>query len=129
MIRGVVRAAAVITLAIHLIWILFVVFGALWTRGRSLLTAVHLASLLWGIIVELTPLPCPLTLAEQLFEARGGIDPYRGDFLINYLDRLVYPDIRETLLVYFGVAVCAANLLIYARRFWAARQLHRTERS
>ena len=51
-------------LAIHLAWILWVIFGVFWTRGRPWLTAFHLASLGWGILVEIGPWPCPLTLFE-----------------------------------------------------------------
>ncbi len=92
------------------------IFGALWTRGRLLLTCFHLASLVWGIIVEVSSLPCPLTLAEGFLEGRA-----ENGFLVHYLDLIVYPNLPERLLVYFGVAVCAANLAIYLRRAITAR--------
>jgi hypothetical protein len=63
-------------------------------------------------------LPCPLTLAEQFFEAKAGLDPYQGSFLVHYLDRIVYPDLPESLLVLLGCIVCVINLLVYARRLW-----------
>ena len=106
----------------HLAWILWVIFGALWTRGHALLTAFHIASLVWGVLVEVSSLPCPLTAAEQFFETKAGIDPYHGNFLVHYLDRAVYPDVSESLLVYCGVAVCVFNLLVYARRYWSYRK-------
>ncbi len=115
------EAIAAIVLALHLIWILWVIFGAFWTRGHLYLTAFHLISIAWGIVVELSPLACPLTMAEQLVESKAGIDAYRGGCLVHYLDRIVYPNISESLLVYFGVAVCALNLLIYLRRYWRTR--------
>lgn len=105
------------------------IFGAFWTRGRAFLTAFHLLSLVWGIIVEVSPFPCPLTLAEQWLETKAGINPYHGAFLIHYLDSIVYPDLPEWLLIYVGVAICALNLLIYAQRLWlrrSRRALHRT---
>ncbi|MGB7134511.1 MAG: DUF2784 family protein, partial [Acidobacteriaceae bacterium] len=49
------RLLAALVLAIHLTWILFVIFGALVTRGRPWLTGFHLASLVWGIVVEVGP--------------------------------------------------------------------------
>ena len=57
---------AAIVLILHLAWIFWVIFGALWTRNRPALTAFHIGSLIWGIVVEVTLLPCPLTDAEQL---------------------------------------------------------------
>src|SRR5580700_5050653 len=84
---------AVLALATHLTWILFVIAGAFFTRGRPRLTTLHIASLLWGMAVESGPWPCPLTLAENFFEARAGVRPYSGGFLLHYLDRIVYPNL------------------------------------
>jgi hypothetical protein len=110
-----------LVLTIHLFWILWVIFGAFWTRGRALLTAFHIFSLVWGIVVELSPLPCPLTMAEQFFEGTAGAGAYRGAFLPHLLDRLVYPNLHRVLLVAVGVSVCAVNLGVYAWRFWKCR--------
>jgi len=110
-------ALADAVLAAHLTWIVFVMTGALLTRGRRVLTGIHLVSLVWGILVEAGPWPCPLTLLENFLEMKAGVDPYRGGFLLHYLDAVVYPDIPAWLLVAFGVGVCAINLAVYARRF------------
>ena len=116
------QAAATLVLGIHLAWILWVILGALFTRGHPVLTAFHLASLVWGIIVELSSLPCPLTITEQWMETLAGVSPYHGGFLLHCLDATVYPNLSEALLVSIGVAVCVLNLLIYGRRFWVARR-------
>ena len=72
------------------------------------------------MVSELGPWACPLTLAENYFEARAGIAPYQGPFLLHYLDAIVYPNLSPTLLTVCGVAVCAANLIVYAWWFrWA----------
>jgi Protein of Unknown function (DUF2784) len=118
------EALAILALAIHLVWIIWVIGGAFWTRGRMLLTTFHVLSLAWGIIVELSPWPCPLTLAEQYFEHRGGVDTYKGGFLLHNLDRLVYPAIPDAVVTGIGVAVCALNLAVYLRRYWK----HQTDR-
>jgi Protein of Unknown function (DUF2784) len=117
------EALAALALAIHLAWILWVVFGALWTRRRPVLSTVHILSLTWGIAVEVSPWPCPLTLAEQFFEQRAGEASYGGGFLMHYLDRLVYPDVPESVLVSIGVSVCAVNLGVYIWRYWSARSM------
>ena len=122
---GFYDTAVVCVLAVHLAWILWIVFGALWTRGRPWWTAFHLASLVWGILVETTPWPCPLTLAEQFFQRRAGVTPYRGSFLLHTLNQTVYPNLSVALLTVCGVGVCAANLAIYAWRYW---RWHRRKR-
>lgn len=110
------NTAALLMMALHLAWILWVIFGAFWTSGRRWLTAFHIASLVWGIMVEIGPWPCPLTMAEDFFQRQAGLAPYRGSFLLHCIDSLVYPNVSVTLLTICGVAVCAANLGIYAWR-------------
>jgi Protein of Unknown function (DUF2784) len=111
---------AVFVLFLHALFIVWIVFGALVTRSRPILRWLHIASLIWGILTELLPWPCPLTLLENWLEARAGIEPYQGGFLLHCLDRLVYPDVSATVLTVAGVLVCALNLGWYARHFWSA---------
>ena len=108
---------AAVILALHLAFILWIVFGAAVTRRRPVLRWLHLGSLIWGILIEILPWTCPLTWAENWLESRAGIAPYQGGFLLNYLDALVYPRVPPSLLAGMGVAVCVANLSIYAVRF------------
>jgi hypothetical protein len=110
------NTAALLVMTLHLAWILWVIFGAFWTSGRRWLTAFHIASLVWGIMVEIGPWPCPLTMAEDFFQRQAGLVPYRGSFLLHCTSSLVYPNVSVTLLTICGVAVCAANLGMYAWR-------------
>jgi hypothetical protein len=100
---------------------LWVVFGALLTRSRPILRGLHIASLVWGILAELLPWPCPLTLLENWLEGKAGVEPYQGGFLLHYLDKLVYPDISASLLTVAGVIICVLNLAFYGRQIWIAR--------
>jgi hypothetical protein len=112
-------AAATIVLLAHLAWIVLVIFGALWTRGHPIWTALHILSLFWGIVAEAGPWTCPLTLAEQYFDIRAGHAAYQGSFLLHILDSVVYPNLPDWLITVAGVSVCVFNLGIYARRFRA----------
>lgn len=110
---------AVVVLTLHLLWILWVIFGALFTRKRTALRYFHIASLVYGIFIEITPWPpCPLTVLEQWLEERAGIVPYHEPFLVHYLEAVIYPDIPLLLLVGCAVAVCLFNLGIYTVRHW-----------
>lgn len=111
------RILAGAALATHFIWILWVIFGALLTRGRPFWRWFHILSLIYGILIEVLLWPCPLTIAEQWLQARDGRTPYQEGFLIHYLDLLVYPDVSETLLTGCASAVCLFNLGIYVFRF------------
>jgi hypothetical protein len=100
-------AGAAAVLIAHLLWISWVMFGAIWSRDRPILAWFHVTSLGWGILAELGPWSCPLTLAEQFFEAKAGVDPYRGAFLVHYLDAMVYPDSRSITGIAGGCGLCA----------------------
>ncbi len=112
---------AIFVLLLHALFILWVVFGALVTRSRKILRWLHIASLVWGILTELLPRPCPLTVLENWLEAKAGVEPYQGGFLLHYLDKLVYPDVSATVLMVAGVFICALNLAFYGRQIWVAR--------
>jgi hypothetical protein len=112
---------AVCVLFVHAVFILWVTFGAFLTRSRPILRWLHLTSILWGILTELFPWPCPLTLLESWLEGKAGVEPYHRGFLLHYLDQLVYPDISATVLTLAGVLVCVLNLAFYGRQMWTAR--------
>ena len=103
-------------LMLHLLWILWVIFGCLLTRRRRLLAWFHIASLIYSIVIEVGAWPCPLTWAEQWAERRAGMAAYEEDFLIHYLEAVVYPDVPYALLVVCAVAVCVFNLGVYVVR-------------
>ena len=89
-----------------LLFILWVVFGALLTHRRPLLRWLHLASLVWAIAVEILPWACPLTAMENWLQVHAGGATYEGGFLFHYLDMLVYSNVPPGLLTACGVAVC-----------------------
>lgn len=114
-------ALATAVLLLHALLILWVIFGALLTRGRRILRWLHIPSLIWGIFTDLLPWPCPLTVLENWLEQKAGVEPYQGGFLLHYLDKLVYPNISPTVLPVAGVFVCVLNLALYGRLMWMAR--------
>lgn len=115
-------ALAIFVLLLHVLFIVWIVFGALLTRSRPVLRLLHIGSLVWGILTELLPWPCPLTVLENWLEVRAGVQPYEGGFLLHYLDKLVYPDISAAVLTVAGIFVCVLNLALYGRRMWIARR-------
>ena len=103
---------------LHLLWCAWVLLGWMLTRRRRLLRTLHIASLVYAIIIELVPWPpCPLTVAEAWLEARAGIEPAHGPFLVHVLDAIVYPDLPEWLVVGCAVLVCVAVLSVYLWRY------------
>ena len=109
---------AEVVLFLHLPWCGWVLLGWTVTRRRPLLRTLHIASLFYAIVIELPPWPpCPLTVAETWLEARAGIEPAHGPFLVRVLDATVYPDLPEWLVVGCAVLVCVTILWVYLRRY------------
>ena len=104
---------------LHLLWCLWVLLGWTETRRRPVLRALHIASVIYAIVVESVPwILCPLTMAEMWLEARAGMEPTHGPFLVRVLDAVVYPDLPEWLVIGVAVVVCAGILCVYLRRYF-----------
>jgi hypothetical protein len=116
-----IAAASVLAEAVlflHLLWCGWVSLGWTVTHRRRVLRTLHIASLFYATVIELVPwLPCPLTVAEAWLEARAGIEPAHGPFLVRVLDAAVYPDLPVWLVAGCAVLVCMAILLVYLRRY------------
>ena len=118
---------AIVIVAVHAAWLFGVIFGALGTRHRPVWSIVHVLALVWGVIVEVGPWPCPLTLAEEYFTARTTYAAYQGSNLLHLLNAIVYPDLPGWLVASAGVAVCVVNLSIYGWRLRSALAHRRRE--
>jgi uncharacterized protein DUF2784 len=118
---GFYSALATSVLFAHALFILWVVFGAFVVRSHPILRRLHIVSVVWGILTEVLPWPCPLTLLENWLEQASGLESYQSGFLLHYLDKLVYPDVSATVLSTAGVIVCVLNLSFYAWQMWIAR--------
>ncbi len=93
-------------LSLHAAYMACVIFGAFFTRGWQRFAALHVATLVYSVIVEIFGLWCPLTTFETWLEVRGGVSAYRGPFLLHCLDAVAYPNIPPNLLIAGAVAVC-----------------------
>jgi Protein of Unknown function (DUF2784) len=106
-----------------LLFNLWVVWGAVLTRGRPKLAAFHIGSVLYGTVMENTRWPCPLTWAENCLKAHAGLEPYEGRFVLCYLQAVVSPDFPMRLLRWGALGVSLVNLVVYGRR-WARAHHH-----
>ena len=102
------------TVIIHLIFILFVVFGGLLFFIFSKIIFIHIPALLWGIYIELTNYICPLTYLENWLLYKGGLTTYSNNFINNYILPIIYPEgLKTEIQIYFGITLVIINILIY----------------
>jgi len=64
---------AACVLSLHAGYIAWVIFGALFTRGRPRLAALHVVTLVYGLIVEIFDFWCPLTALEEWLDGEGKV--------------------------------------------------------
>jgi len=108
------RFAADLTLALHFIFIVFVLFGGLLCLHRKRWIWLHLPSMLWGVWVEWSGWICPLTPLENHFRQRASGQGYRGGFVEHYLIPLIYPEqLTVSLQWLLGSLILAVNIVIY----------------
>ena len=103
-----------ITLIIHLIFILFVIFGGLLFFIFSKAIYIHFPALIWGIYIELTRSICPLTYLENWFLSQGELTTYSDSFIQNYVLPIIYTEnLTAELQIYLGTTLIIINIFIY----------------
>ncbi|MBS7660928.1 DUF2784 domain-containing protein [Pseudomonas lalucatii] len=108
------RFAADAVLVLHLLFILFVLLGGLLVLRWPALAWLHLPAALWGAVVELFRLQCPLTPLENALRRAAGERGYSGGFVEHYLLPIVYPaGLTPAIQLLLGGLVLAVNAAIY----------------
>jgi hypothetical protein len=112
-------------LVIHLLFVLYVVFGGLLVIKWPHSAWFHLPCVAWGIVIELMGWICPLTPWENHLRRRAGQQGYEGGFIDHYVLSALYPEgLTRTHQILLGVVVLAVNVSVYAWlwRRWAKSQ-------
>ena len=106
-----------LTVIVHFIFILFVVFGGFLANKKRWIKIVHLCSLAWGVFAELSPgVVCPLTGLENYFANQAGLATYQEDFIARYFIPIIYQESLSVNLQYLIlIGVIGINLLAYNR--------------
>ncbi len=122
------RILADITVILHFLWILFLLFGAFLGIRRRGIKIIHISGLVFALVLQVFSWYCPLTYLEVWLRARH--DPasaYAGSFIIHYVEKLVYLDISRTLLFAVTLLICALNVWIYGKT--GTRRTHKKQRN
>lgn len=104
-----------IVLCLHLIFILYVVFGGFLTRRYERSVWIHLPIVAWGTGITFVGWKCPLTPLEKWFLQKAHYPAYPGSFIEHYMIDLIYlegltPGVQYAL----GVLVIIVNVWAYA---------------
>jgi hypothetical protein len=109
------RLLAELIVLVHFGFVLFVVLGGLLVLRWPRLAWFHLPAAVWGGLIELTGVICPLTPLEKWLRLAGGLAAYEGGFIAHYILPVLYPaGLTRGIQIALGVAVTALNLAVYA---------------
>ncbi len=104
-----------IVIMIHFLWILFILFGFLVALKWPRLSLVHVAGLVFALVLNVAGWYCPLTHLENYLKSL--CDPqltYKGSFIINRLEGIIYLDLQAAYLRLGAIAWVALNIVAYA---------------
>jgi hypothetical protein len=99
---------------LHVVFIIFAVFGGLFALRWRRLVWVHLTAVAWAAIVEFSGWICPLTPLENWLRHKAGDAGYRSDFIAHYILPVLYPErLTREIQIGLGIFVIVANVAIY----------------
>lgn len=103
-----------LVLLLHLLFILFVVFGGLLVIHWRRLAWLHIPVVIWGVLLELNQWICPLTPLENYFRRKAGNGSYDTGFIEYYLTAFIYPGwLTPEIQIAMGLGAALLNILIY----------------
>lgn len=103
------------TVLVHALFVFFVVCGGLAVLRWPRLSLLHLPAVVWGVAIECASGVCPLTYLENYWRRRGGRAGYRGSFIQQYLEPLLYPlGLTPQDQMLLGALALLLNLAVYA---------------
>ncbi len=99
---------------VHFLFVLFSLLGALLILYWRKMILLHLPAAIWGAWIEFSGRICPLTPLENWLRIRGGGAGYAGDFIGQYVLRLLYPPgLTRNIQIILGMIVLGVNIGIY----------------
>ncbi|OZM71408.1 hypothetical protein CFN78_19805 [Amycolatopsis antarctica] len=115
-----------VTVVVHFAALIYIGFGGFlaWRWPKAIIPHLFLAA--WGVAVNVFPIPCPLTAAEDYFRGLQGLGPLPGGFNAYYIYGTLIPD---HLLGLATVIALTCLVVSYAGAFvfWRRRRAGTTE--
>ena len=105
---------ASLTLIIHFLFIIFVIFGGLLFFIKAWTLYFHIPAFLYGADIEFTQTICPLTYLENYLLTKANLATYSTTFIQNYLYAIIYPvNLTKDLQINLAISLIVLNAVIY----------------
>jgi len=99
------RVLADATVAVHILALLFIGFGGFLAWRWRKVIFVHIFFALWGVVVNVFPVACPLTALENFFRHQQGLGDLPGGFNAYYLYGTIIPRAMLPLVAVLALAI------------------------
>ncbi len=111
------KVLADITVLLHVLWILFLVFGSVPGARFRIAKTLHILGLAFAILIQIFGWYCPLTHLEVWLRLKH--DPslaYGGSFIINYAEKLIYFELSRTSIFILTILLISFNIWFYKKK-------------
>jgi hypothetical protein len=107
-------------ISLHLLWIVFLIFGFVFALKGSRIAFLHLGGLGFALLMNAMGWYCPLTYMENYLRSFYMVhSTYSTSFIARSLETLIYPDVPENLLRGGEMLLTVLYLLVYG--CWAKK--------
>ena len=105
---------ASLTLIIHFLFIIFVIFGGLLFFIKAWTLYFHIPAFIYGAYIEFTQTICPLTYLENYLLIKANLATYSTSFIQNYLVPIIYPvNLTKDIQINLAISLIVLNAVIY----------------
>lgn len=117
------RLLADAVVALHLLFVAFVILGGFAALRWPKLALVHIPAACWGAVIEASGWTCPLTPLENSLRQAAGAAGYDGSFVEQYLLPIIYPaGLTRGIQLGLAALVVAVNLAVYGWLLYRRRR-------
>ncbi|MBI4850019.1 MAG: DUF2784 domain-containing protein [Nitrospirae bacterium] len=108
------RIAADITVILHLLWIIFLIFGAFIGRKYKWVKRFHIGGMIFALGIQFLGWYCPLTHLEiWLREMHDPSQSYSGSFIIHYVEEIVYLNMSPKVILALTIILAIVSVWLY----------------
>ena len=108
------KSAADFIVLVHFLWIVFLIFGAFIGKRYFMVKILHIAGLVFSVIIQISGWYCPLTYLEVwLRQKQNPMLSYKGSFIIHYVENIVYLELSPVIIFMLTVILVSVSAFIY----------------
>ncbi len=117
--------AADIIVLIHFLWIVFLIFGALWGRRYPWIKRIHIGGILFALLIQIVGWYCPLTYLEAwLRRMHDSSQSYAGSFIAYYIEKIVYIDLSQKMIFIMTILLALVSAWLYLHQPGKSKRRH-----